>query len=1175
MERAGLAPDSLRGERVGVFAGATAQDYGPRLHEPCDGYEPHLLTGNTPSVISGRIAYTFGLRGPAVTVDTACSSSLVALHLAGQALRAGDCRIALACGVTVMAGPGMFVAFSMQRGLAPDGRCKPFAAAADGTAWSEGAGVLVLERLSDARRLGHPVLALISGSATNQDGASNGLTAPNGTSQEAVIRQALASAGLKPVDIDAVEAHGTGTALGDPIEAAALIATYGQGRPAGQPLLIGSLKSNLGHTQAAAGIAGVIKMVAAMTHGRLPKTLHLDQPSPHVDWSAGHVRLLTEPSPWPQPQPRPRRAAVSSFGISGTNAHVILEQPTGREKEKGGEVTRSPGLILLPISASSPEALRAQAGNLQAFMASRPEQSAADLGYSLGTTRSHRRHRGVILGSAGPELDAGLTALAGGLPSAGVIAGTAMPGSTVFVFPGQGSQWRGMALELLESSEVFAKAMADCADALAPFTGWPLLPTLRAEPGTPPLTRVDVVQPALFAIMVALAALWRSAGLEPDAVVGHSQGEIAAACVAGALSLDDAAKVAALRSRALGQLAGTGAMASIPLGAADVRQLLDGHNGTVEIAAVNGAYSTTVAGQPASVREIVAACQARDMGAREIDVDYASHTADVEVLRSSLIETLAGITPRSSDVAFFSTITGEPIDTAGLDARYWYRNLRHTVRFEAATRALLAAGHARFIEVSPHPILTVPIAQTAEDARQPAAVTGTLRRDHGGIDQFLTSVAHAYAGGAEPRWAAIFPLARRVPLPTYPFQRQRFWLPAPSPRAGQPDQAAMAGLEAASHPLLGASAELPDGGLLFTGRIALATHSWLAGHRVAGTGVLSATTLLDLAVYAGQEAGCPQVAELTMRAPVVLPEHGHVQLRIMLEPPDAAGDGRRLTVYSRSEQPPGRPWITHATGTLRPAPARSATPAQADSAWPPAGAVPADLSGIYASLAERGYGYGPGFQGLRSAWRLGQDVLAEVTVPETVPEVAGPETGSAATFTLHPVLLDSALHALLQQGIFGTEGIVLPFSWTSVTVHSPGARRLYVRLTPGGPDGVSMIATEPGGRLVARVGGLEFRSANETALTAPAGYCCGWSGRRLPAPTARLAPAARPDPIAQPGLGALSSDLVSWGTHWPAPASPTLTRSAWPSTQAPSPSLTWSSPGAGARQAPRYLTLCT
>ncbi|MFC5157036.1 type I polyketide synthase, partial [Streptomyces amakusaensis] len=546
-ERAGIDPSSLRGSQAGVFVGINGSDYLTPLLEASEDYAGHLGTGNAASVMSGRLSYTFGLEGPAVTVDTACSASLVALHLAAQALRNGECSLALAGGVHVMSTPGLFVEFSKQRGLSADGRCKAFAAGADGFGPAEGVGVLLLERLSDARRNGHPVLALVRGSAINQDGASNGLTAPNGPSQQRVIRQALANARLSADQVDAVEAHGTGTSLGDPIEAQALIATYGQDRAGGQPLLLGSVKSNIGHTQAAAGVAGVIKMVMAMRHGVLPKSLHIDEPSPHVDWSEGSVSLLTEPTAWPETT-HPRRAGVSSFGFSGTNAHVIVEQAPVEESAEVVEPGSDLSVVPWVLSGRSAVALRGQAERLSGWLSAVPDAGVVDVGWSLASSRAGLDHRAVVLA----DHVAGVGAVASGSLAAGVVSGSVVSGKTVFVFPGQGSQWVGMAAGLLDASPVFAARVDECAKALEPFTDWSLSDVLRGVDGAPSLERVDVVQPALFAVMVSLAEVWRAAGVRPGAVVGHSQGEIAAACVAGILSLEDAARVVALRSRAIG-----------------------------------------------------------------------------------------------------------------------------------------------------------------------------------------------------------------------------------------------------------------------------------------------------------------------------------------------------------------------------------------------------------------------------------------------------------------------------------------------------------------------------------------------------------------------------------------------------------------------------------------------
>ncbi|MFK0266822.1 type I polyketide synthase, partial [Streptomyces angustmyceticus] len=779
LERSGIDPAAARGTLTGVFAGVTYQDYIGILGGAQESFEGYVGTGNSPSVLSGRIAYTLGLEGPAVSVDTACSSSLVALHLAVQSLRQGECDLALAGGVTVMSTPGSLIEFSRQRALAEDGRCKPFSADADGASWAEGVGMVAVERLSDARRNGHPVLAVIRGSALNQDGASNGLTAPNGPSQQRVIRRALAAAGLGPQQVDAVEAHGTGTTLGDPIEAQALIAAYGQDRDEDRPLWLGSLKSNIGHSQAAAGVGGVIKMVMALRNGLLPRTLHADEPSPHVDWTAGHVRLLNEAVTWPDAA-EPRRAGVSSFGMSGTNAHVIVEeaprQPAPRETPAGSALP----VVPVPLSARSEEALRDQAARLRSHLLARPgECDLGGLGFSLATTRSAFEHRAVLVAADRDDLDRGLREIAEGAMVSDVPRGVARDGSArpVLVFPGQGSQWAGMARELLDTAPVFAERLAACERALTPFVDWSLTAVLRGDTDAPDLERVDVVQPALWAVMVSLAELWRSYGVEPDAVVGHSQGEIAAACVAGALTLDDGARVVALRSRALTTITGSGGMMSVQLAAAAVRERIEPWGERLSVAAVNGPASVVVSGAADALDELFAALTADGVRARKVSVDYGSHSAQVEPVRARVLDALDGISPAEATIPFFSTVTGQWQDTTGLDPDYWYTNLRRTVRFEDAIRALVAAGHRAFIEVSPHPVLSGGIRDCVDALGTDAAVLGTLRRDAGGPGRFLTSLAEAHAQGVAVDWAAVFAGtgAPRVDLPTYAFQRARYW----------------------------------------------------------------------------------------------------------------------------------------------------------------------------------------------------------------------------------------------------------------------------------------------------------------------------------------------------------------------------------------------------------------
>ncbi|MFB7289536.1 type I polyketide synthase [Actinacidiphila glaucinigra] len=777
-ERAGIDPSSLRGSQAGVYVGVNGSDYLTPLLEAAQDYAGHLGTGNAASVMSGRISYVLGLEGPAVTVDTACSASLVALHLAVQALRAGECSLALAGGVHVMSTPGLFIEFSRQRGLAPDGRCKAFSSAADGFGPAEGVGILLLERLSDARRNGRPVLAVVRGSAINQDGASNGLTAPNGPSQQRVVRAALANARLSAADVDVVEAHGTGTALGDPIEAQALLATYGQDRPEERPLLLGSVKSNIGHTQAAAGVAGVMKMVLAMRHGVVPKSLHVDEPSPHVDWASGAVSLASDAVVWPE-SGRVRRAGVSSFGFSGTNAHVIVEQAPEAEAEPEAAESPAGDLAVVPwvLSGKSAVALRGQAETLSGWLegGAGSAASVADVGWSLASSRAALDHRAVVLG----DHAAGLSAVAQGVSAAGVVTGRVVGGKTVFVFPGQGSQWVGMAEELLDSSPVFAARVEECARALEPLTGWSLVDVLRGVEGAPSLERVDVVQPALFAVMVSLAEVWKAAGVRPAAVVGHSQGEIAAACVAGILSLEDAARVVALRSQAIGRvLAGLGGMVSVALPADETRERIAAWGEErISVAAVNGPSSVVVSGEVEALDELLASCEADGVRARRIAVDYASHSAQVDLLEEELGKLLAPIASGEAEVPFLSTVTGEWMSGPELDGGYWFRNLRQTVELEQAVRTLLEQGFGVFVESSPHPVLTVGLQETVEDAGREAAVLGSLRRNEGGLERFWLSLGEAYVHGASVDWQAVFAGtgAQRVDLPTYAFQPQRFW----------------------------------------------------------------------------------------------------------------------------------------------------------------------------------------------------------------------------------------------------------------------------------------------------------------------------------------------------------------------------------------------------------------
>ena len=793
LERAGIDPASLRASSTGVFIGCNGQDYVLRLASIPGEVEGLVATGNSASVMSGRIAYTFGFQGPALTVDTACSSSLVALHLACQALRRRECSLALAGGVTVMSSPLSFVEFSRQRALARGGRCHPFAEGADGMSLSEGAGLLVLERLSDAERAGHRILATVRGSAVNQDGASNGLSAPNGPAQQRVIAQALADARLTAAQIDVVEAHGTGTPLGDPIEAEALLEVYGQNRPAGRPLWLGSVKSNIGHTQAAAGVAGVIKVVAALRNGTLPPSRAVTTPSTKVDWSAGTIRLAGASEPWDAEQGQ-RRAGVSSFGISGTNAHLIVEEYPDRRpgaddgpRADAGSAGRADRVLPWQLSAVGEVALRAQAERLRAHVAARPELDLGDLAYSLAATRNTFRHRAVVVAADRAGLLAGLDALADDRPAPGLVRGVAQPaGKTAFVFPGQGTQWAAVALELLDSSPVFRASIEACAEALAPYVDWSLTELLRGRPGAPALTETGVVQPVLFAVAVSLAALWRSYGVEPDAVVGCSQGEVAVAHVAGALTLRDAARIIALRSRALSGLEDPGAMLAVSL----PRERFDGYArrwpGRLCVAAVNGPTSLVVSGEVAAVEELRAVLDAEGVWVRPISARLASHSRHVEPVEGRILADLSGVTAGASRIPMHSTVTAGLFDTRDLDAAYWYRNLRRPVEFARTVRGLLEQGFTSFVEISAHPVLAFGIRETAD------AVTGaeplvvpTLLRGENGLDRFVTSLAELHVGGGRVEWNGQAG-GRPVDLPTYAFQHRRYWLEAEQSDAQAP-----------------------------------------------------------------------------------------------------------------------------------------------------------------------------------------------------------------------------------------------------------------------------------------------------------------------------------------------------------------------------------------------------
>ncbi len=1041
LERAGIVPETLRGSSTGVFAGVMYHDY-----------FGHAAAG---SVVSGRVAYALGLEGPAVSVDTACSSSLVALHWAAQALRRGDCSLALVGGVTVMATPETFVYFSEQRGLSDDGRCKAYAAGADGTGWGEGVGVLVVERLSDAQRLGHEVLAVVRGSAVNSDGASSGLTVPNGPAQQRVIRQALESAGLSTTDVDLVEGHGTGTKLGDPIEAQALLATYGKQRET--PLWLGSLKSNIGHTQAAAGVGGVIKLVQAIRHGVLPKTLHVDAPSPHVDWSAGEVELLTEARDWPEVT-RPRRGAVSSFGISGTNAHVIIEQagPAPEAPELQAELP----VVAWPVSADTADALAAQARRLADHFDA--GNCLADIGFSLATTRSALDHRAVVTGTGHADVLAGLTALAAGEDAPNVVRDRQGTGRTAFLFTGQGAQRAGMGTVLAAKYPVFAEALDTVCTELDRHLDRPLRTVLTDAEA---LARTGFTQPALFAVEVALHRLLESWGVKPDYLLGHSIGELAAAHVAGILSLEDASTLVAARARLMQALPAGGAMVAVQATEAEVAPLLTAE---VSIAAINGPDSVVVSGTEDAVERIVAQFPGRKTS--KLRVSHAFHSPLMEPMLAEFRAVARKLTYAKPGIPVVSTVSADADLTS---PEYWVDQVRAAVRFHDGVGTLVDEGVRTFVEVGPAAVLTAAAGTAFDD--ESLAFVPAQRKDRDEAHAVVTALATLHARGVPVDWQAFYPGARRVEVPTYAFRRTRYWLPVTTPTGDAEEH----GQQPAAHPMLSAVVRLPEPDtLVLTGRLSADTVPWVADHIVLGTILLPGTAFVELARRAADEVGYAGIEELTLQAPLTLAEGAGASIQVHLE---AEEDGRRrVTVHSRPDGEDA--WTRHAEGFVT---KEADAPSFDFAEWPPAGAVEVALADPYTQLAELGYDYGTAFQGLHAMWRQGDDVYAEVALPE------GAE---ARDYGLHPALLDAAMHAQLLGPApeDGEAKPMLPFSFSGTTLHSAGAAALRVHVSPTSPETITLRIADATGTPVLTVESLAARAISLDKLAPSSLFRVAW-----------------------------------------------------------------------------------
>ncbi|MGW7276300.1 type I polyketide synthase [Streptomyces sp. NPDC054864] len=1036
LERSGIDPAGLRGSRTGVFTGIYGVDYGPRVGGGAAGeVEGFALTGSYTSVASGRVAYTLGLEGPAVSTDTACSSSLVAVHQAVRSLRSGECTLALAGGVSTLQTPGLLVEFARQRGLSEDGRCKAFADAADGTGFSEGAGVLVLERLSDARRNGRRIWAVIRGSAINQDGASNGLTAPNELAQRRVISEALADAGLPADAVDAVEAHGTGTKLGDPIEVEALLATYGQQREPESPLWLGSLKSNIGHTQAAAGVGGITKMIMAMRHGVLPKTLHVDRPSTHVDWSAGSVELLTEAREWAVEPGRPRRAAVSSFGVSGTNAHLILEEAPPREEpdERAADSGVTGGLVPWLVSGKDPASLREQAANLHELAAREPQLDVADVAWSLVSGRARFEHRAVVLGRGRDELLSGLASLSEGAESAGVVCGVAADAAgSVFLFPGQGAKWAGVAGQLYEAFPVFARSVDEvCArfDVHASFALKPLL--LSDEPEG--RERTDIMQAALFALQVSLFRLVEQLGPRPGHLIGHSVGEIAAAHVSGVFDLDTAVRLVAARGRVMQTVTEPGAMLAVRASEADVSGLLGGYD-RVGVAVVNGPESVVVSGLREQVYGLRDRLVAERRSAKLLPVEHAFHSPLMDPVLAEFAQVL-GELPAGGElrIPIVSTRTGREVTFAELiSAEHWVRHVREPVRFyDAVECARTVSGANVFVEVGPGATLAGLLKDAfAGEGVDDAVVVSVSRSDRPAVRALLGALAQLHVSGAPVTWEALFgPDRRQVDLPTYAFQHRRYWLNAPQETTTA---------NTSDHPLLDAVIDLPGDGergeVAGSGRLSPQSHPWLADHVVHGANLVPAAVLLELAAWAAHKVGCDVVEELTLETPLVLSGAADREIRVVI-------DGKRAVgLHSRGKGESA--WTRNAVGVVGTGAAQTGVEESLVS-WPPAGATGVPVEDEYARLSALGFDCGPLRRGLKQVWRRGDDLFAEVELPAA-------EGAGRGRFHIHPALLHAALlpAGLAQFGDASRPDGLLPYRCTGLRLAPVRPTGLRVRLTP-------------------------------------------------------------------------------------------------------------------------------
>jgi acyl transferase domain-containing protein/surfactin synthase thioesterase subunit/D-arabinose 1-dehydrogenase-like Zn-dependent alcohol dehydrogenase/acyl carrier protein len=1102
LERSRQDPAALRQTKTGVFVGAGANEYAERLQDLDDQAAARYAgTGNLPSVLAGRLSYFLGLHGPSLFVDTACSSSLVALHLACQSIRQGECEAALVGGVNLLLSPASFVMMSQLRALSPDGRCKTFAADADGYGRSEGCAVVVLKRLRDAERDGSPILGLIRGTAINHDGASNGLTAPSGPAQQAVLRQALHNAGVAPAEVDYVECHGTGTQLGDPIEVQALAAVYGAGRAPGQPLILGAVKANLGHLEAASGLAGLVKVVLALQHQEIPPQPSLGELNPHIPWPELPVSVARQAQPWPRGR-RPRRAAVSSFGISGTNAHAVLEEPPPA-KLPAAAPERSAELVLL--SARTEAALLAQAARLHAHLQSHPEQRLGDLAYSLVHTRSAMDCRLAIAATSPTELAAALAGAAGGQLPASVVrgqVGSAAPGRVIFVFPGQGSQWLGMGRGLLAEEPVFRAAMTACDRAIHNEAGFSVLAELAADEASSQLQRVDVVQPVLFALGVALSALWRSWGVVPDVVVGHSLGEVAAAHVAGALSLEDAVAIICRRSRLLRRISGQGAMALVELPLGQALAELAEYPDRLSVAVSNSPRSTVISGEPAALAAVTAKLELRGVFCRRVNVDVASHSPQVEPLLAELRGLLSDLRPRKCLIPMRSTVTAQEVLGPELGAEYWADNLRQPVRFCEVMQVLLGSGPGLSLELSAHPVLVSAVEELLQTKSPDGAALGSLRRGQAERAALLTSLGALWVRGYPVQPSQQFPAGGRdLDLPTYPWQRQRYWVDRQLWPAGSLVRA-----HAGGHPLLGPRQALSTlaQANLWESTLELKQLPWLRDHRVQGAVVFPGAGYLEMALACGHQlfgAEPFEVAEVSLVEALGLTGEAPVQLQVVTTE-EQPGRLRFQLASPESRQGPAT-FRVHARGVLRRS-KRSEAPSTLDLKLLrerlPTSVEPAQS---YAGMAALGMEYGPAFQGIHQLWCGDGEALGRIELPAG----AHPER-----YQFHPTLLDSCFQVIVEaSGPERGNSPWLPVQIGAIQLFSrpPAEVFCHVRLAPPDPASADrrradLCVVAPSGAVVAEIKDLvvQRRASSEPRDEQDSWYLAvEWQPSPVPAPS--------------------------------------------------------------------------